>query len=82
MRERPLEGFFCDFWNPRWPPNGLYSKKRSVLCFSVYLLFINLEMAGPIGLKLGWMIEGICRNNLAGDFVGFLESKMAAKWII
>ena len=53
-----------------------------ILCFSVCLWFIDSETAGPIGLELGWMIEGICRNILAGDFVGFLESKMAAKWII
>ena len=53
-----------------------------ILCFSVSLLPIDSEMAGPIVLKLGGMVEDICENNLTKRFFGFLEFKMAAKWII
>ena len=29
---------------------------------------IDSEMAGPIGLKLGGMVEGMCENDLAKEF--------------
>ena len=53
-----------------------------ILCFSVILLPMDSEMAGPIGLKLGGMVEGICENNLTKRFFGLLELKIAAKFII
>ena len=53
-----------------------------ILCFSVILLPIDSEMAGPIGLKLGVMVEGKCENNLTKRFFGYFKFKMAAKWII
>ena len=31
---------------------------------------IDSEMAGPMGLKLGGMIKGICENVLAKEFFG------------
>ena len=61
------EILFLVFGKPRWPPNGLYSKKECFV-FLVCLWFINSEMAGPIMLKVGGMIEDICENNLAKDF--------------
>ena len=30
-------------------------------------------MAGPIGLKLGGMVEGMCENVLAKEFFGSVE---------
>ena len=53
-----------------------------ILCFSVILLPMDSEMAGPIGLKLGGMVESIHENVLTKAFFGFFEFKMTAKWII
>ena len=39
-----------------------------ILFFSVCMCFIDSEIAGPIGLKLGGMVEGICENNLMKRF--------------
>ena len=39
-----------------------------ILCFSVILLPMDSEMAGPIGLKLGVMVEGIHENVLTKAF--------------
>ena len=50
-----------------------------ILCFSVILLPIDSEMAGPIGLKLSVMVEGKCENNLTKRFFGYFKFKMAAK---
>ena len=61
MRECPHEAIFFNFWNPRWPPNGLYIKKE----FFVFFGLNDSEMARPIMLKFGGMVEGICKNNLA-----------------
>ena len=30
MQVQPREGIFWIFWNPRWPPNGIYSKKLTM----------------------------------------------------
>ena len=66
---------------PRWPPKGLFSKKE---CF----VFIGLSVVYK--LRDGWTYwaETCCNGrgqmperSLEG-FFGFLESKMAAKWII
>ena len=59
--ENVLTKPFFNFWNPRWPPNGLYIKKE----FFVFFGLNNSEMARPIMLKFGGMVEGICKNNLA-----------------
>ena len=48
-----------------------YIIKRSVLCFSVCLWFIDSEMGGSIGTELDGMIEGICENNPAKYFFKF-----------
>ena len=37
------------------------------------LLLIDSEMAGPIKLKLGGMVEGMCENVLAKEFFGSVE---------
>ena len=37
------------------------------------LTLIDSEMAGPIGLKLGGMVEGMCENVLAKEFFGSVE---------
>ena len=50
--------------------------------FSVCMFSVDSEIAGPIGLKLDEMVECICKNNFTKEHFGFLESKMAAKWII
>ena len=42
-----------------------------ILCFSVILLPIDSEMAGPIGLKLGGMVESIRENVLVKIFFDF-----------
>ena len=49
-----------------------------ILCFSVILLPMDSEMAGPIGLKLGVMVEGKCENNITKRFFGYFKFKMAA----
>ena len=36
-------------------------------------LLIDSEMAGPIKLKLGGMVEGMCENVLAKEFFGSVE---------
>ena len=37
------------------------------------LTLIGSEMAGPIGLKLGGVVEGMCENVLAKEFFGSVE---------
>ena len=39
--------------------------------FSVYMSLIDSEMAGPIGLKLGGMVESIRENVLVKIFFDF-----------
>ena len=43
--------------------------------FSVYMSLIDSEMAGPIGLKLGGMVESIRENVLVKIFFGFLNPR-------
>ena len=43
---------------------------------------IDSEMARPIGLKLGGMVESIRENVLVKIFFWIFESKMVGKWII
>ena len=40
----------------------------NILCFSVILLPMDSEMAGPIGLKFGGMVESIHENVLTMAF--------------
>ena len=46
--------------------------------FSVYMSLIDSEMAGPIGLKLGGMVESIRENVLVKIFFGFLNPRWSA----
>ena len=50
---------------PRRAKRALGSRENSS-CTSL----IDSEMAGPIKLKLGGMVEGMCENVLAKEFFG------------
>ena len=62
MRECPHEAIFLIF--------GIQDGRQMdyILCFSVILLPMDSEMAGPIGLKLGGMVESIHENVLTKAF--------------
>ena len=54
-------------FDPKASEASLEVSERTVY-FSARMLLIGSEMAGPIGLKLGGMVEGICENNLPKHF--------------
>ena len=58
------------FWefNPRRAKRALGSEENSSV-----LSLIDSEMAGPIRLKLGGMVEGMGENVLAKEFFGSVE---------
>ena len=54
-----------DIFYPRRAKRALGSEENSRCT-----LLIDSEMAGPIRLKLGGMVEGIAENDLAKEFFG------------
>ena len=54
--------------HPRRAKRALGSRENSGR-----LTLLDSEMAGPIGLKLGGMVEGMCENVLAKKFFGSVE---------